>query len=429
MSNRDLGFKKGNNEITNNNEKKINVFLISIIIAVVSATSTYILLTNKFNRVFEELGLNQTILQSDLKESATSEDAYDNLLMNLKQIRQRIDTEFVGDIDEKELVQHAIKGYVNGLNDDYSEYYTPEEWAEYKENLDGEFYGIGIYMTTNDDKNTVVVSTIKNTPAEKAGLKEGDILYKVDDEEVLGVDINIVSKKIKGPENTKVKLTLIRKGKEIEEEIIRKKVTVVNVESKILEDKIGYILIESFDSHVSNDFEKALKELQEKGMERLILDLRNNTGGDVNETIKILDYFIPKKSVLFYTKDSKENEKSELANDDNELNIPIILLGNKYSASASEILISALIDNDKAKFIGENTYGKGVIQTVFETSNAAALKLTTMEYFRANKEKIHEIGIKPDIEVKIDETKKDKNNNIVDSQLNRAIVEVKKIKK
>ena len=429
MSNRDLNFNKESKDIESKDDNRaLKSFLFSVIIAIISVTLTYVFVSSKYNEVLDKFDINRKIMQGDLQGSATSEEGYDNLLMNLKQIRQRIDEDFIGEIDEKEMIQHAIKGYVNGLKDDYSEYYTPEEWEEYKESLEGEFYGIGVYMTTDSDKNTIIVSAIKNTPAEAAGLKEGDIIYKVDDEEVLGLDVNLISKKIKGPEGTKVKLTVVRDGKELEKEITRKKITVINVESKMLEDKIGYIKIESFDSHVSNEFINELTDLKEKGMKKLILDLRNNTGGDVKETIKILDLFLPKKSVLFYTKDSKENEKAEYAFSDTELDVPIIVLGNKYTASASEIIIAALVDHEKAKFVGITTYGKGVIQTVYETSNGAALKITTMEYFRPSKEKLHEIGIKPDVEIKLDENKKDKKGEIIDLQLNKAIELIKKEK-
>lgn len=410
----------------NDIKSEIKTFLVYIIIAILSVTLTYSIMKSKYEDKTQQVTSNKRIQQGEISENATAEEGYNSLLMNIKQLRQIIDSDFVGEINEKEIVEQAIKGYVNGLQDDYSEYYTTEEWATYKEDLDGEFCGIGIYLTQNKDKNTVVVSTIEGTPAEEAGLKSDDIIYKVDGEEVLGLDLEIVSKKVKGPEGSKVKLTLARDGKEIEKEITRKKITVINVHSKMLEDNIGYIQIESFDSHVSTDFKKQYKELTDKGMKKLILDLRNNTGGDVNETIRILDVFLPKKSIVFYTKDSKNNEHVERTSDDEETNIPIIILGNKYSASASEIVISALIDNKKATFIGEKTYGKGVIQTVFETSTKSALKLTTLEYFRPNKEKIHKIGIKPDIEVKIDETKKDSKGVVIDAQLNRAITELNK---
>ncbi len=427
MTKRDLDLNKNKKEVTDKErQQEVKTFLISIIIAIVSVTITYLFVRIRYDNKLGYTDTGQKILQSEMSENATSEEGYDNLLINLKQLRQRIDSHFVGEIDEKSLVEQAIKGYINGLNDDYSEYFTAEEWANFKENLEGEFFGIGMYMTLNSDKNTVVVSVIENTPAEKAGIQADDIIYKVDGEEVLGVDIDLVSKKIKGPEGTQVKLTLIRDGKEVEKEITRKKITVINVSSKMLENNIGYIKIDSFDGHVSSDFVKQFTDLEKKGMKKFILDLRNNTGGDVRETVKILDVFLPEETVLYYAKDSKDEEYIEIATDEAEVNIPIIILGNNYSASASEIVIAALVDNNKAKFIGEKTYGKGVIQTVFETSTGSALKLTTLEYFRPNKEKLHEIGIEPNIEVKIDVNKKDSKGEIIDTQLNRAIKELKK---
>lgn len=426
MTNRNLNLNKNQNQVVKNDKQQdTKVFLISVIVAIISAMITYSFVTWKYDEI-KQITNNSQIYQGELSSNADSEEALNSILMNIKQLRRVIDSEFVGEIDESKLVQQAIKGYVDGLGDEFSEYYTPEEWAEYKESLEGEFYGIGVYMTTNSDKNTVVVSTIKNTPAEEAGLKEDDIIYKVDGEEVLGLDINLVSKKVKGSEGTKVKLTLIRNGKEIEKEIIRKKITVINVSSKVIDKNIGYIKIDSFDSHVSSDFINEYNNLTKQGIEKLILDLRNNTGGDVKETIKILDVFLPTESVLFYTKDSNNKGDVEKALDDNKIDIPIVVLANKYSASASEIVIAALLDNNKAEIIGETSYGKGVIQSVFETSNGAALKLTTLEYFRPNKEKIHKIGIEPTIKVELDADKKDSDGNIIDLQLNRAIKELSK---
>ena len=430
MSDRDLKLNienNKNNKAEKKESKELKIFLISIIIAMVSALITYVFVRIKYsNTLIPNFDFNQMIMQGDLPEGATSDEAYDYLLMNLRQIRKKIDSEYIGEINENDLVQEAIKGYVRGLKDEFTEYYTPEEWAGYKESLEGEFCGIGVYMMQNEDKNTVIVSTIKGTPAAKAGLKEGDIVYKVNGEDVLGIDIDLVSKKIKGPEGTKVKLSFIRDGKEMEKEITREKIVIVNVSSKMIDKTIGYIKVDAFDGHVSEDFRKHYNSLNKKGMKKLILDLRNNTGGDVNQTIKILEMFLPKKSVFYYTKDSKGNENAEYAVDDEEINIPIVILGNKYTASASEIVIASLKEYKNIKFVGENTFGKGVIQTIFQTSNGAALKVTTAEYFKPNKEKIHKIGIKPDIEVKIDEKKKDKKGKIVDSQLNRAIKELKK---
>lgn len=423
MSNRDLDLNNKKELVKKDGTREIKTFLISIIIAVISVTATYIFVRTKYDT---NISRGSKIMQGELPEAATADEGYDNLLMNLKQIRQKIDEEFVGETNEQELVQQAIKGYVKGLNDDYTEYYTPEEWTEYKESLDGEFFGIGIYMSQDADKNTVVVAAMKDTPAEKAGLKAGDIIYKVNDEEVLGVDSNLISRKIKGPAGTTVKLTLVRAGKELEKEITRKKITVVNVSSRMIDKTIGYIKVDSFDSHVSDDFTKQYQDLTKKGMKKLILDLRNNAGGDVKETNKMLDVFLPKNTTMYYTKDSKDREIEEVAQDDHKIDIPIVILANKYSASASEIVIAALLDNNKAKLIGEKTYGKGVIQTVFETSTGSALKITTMEYFRPNNERIHKVGIEPTIKVKIDETKKDSKGEVIDSQLNRAIKELKK---
>lgn len=422
MSDRDIKFKIKEEPKEQKQEiSKMHVFLFCVIVAIISVMATYVFVEMKnMNKEF-----NKKIQLEDLLINS-KENGYDVLESNIKKLRHHIDEGFLGKIDEKKLVESALKGYVKGLGDEYTEYYTKEEWEAFKEDLDGEFYGIGIYMSKNKKNVVEVISVIKGTPAEKAGIKAGDVIYKVDGENVLSKDTEYISKRVKGKADSKVKIVMLRNKKEIEFEVERKKITVPVVSAKTLSNDIGYLKIDSFDSHVSKQFFDEYEKLEKKGMKKLIIDLRNNFGGDVRETVKILESFLPKKSVIYYTKNAKNAEDAIIDKTDDKKDMDIVILGNRYSASASEIFISALKDNHRAKMIGEKTYGKGVIQTIFETSNGGALKMTTEEYFRANKEKIHKIGIKPDIEVKIDANKKDEKGNIVDTQLKRAIEELEK---
>ncbi len=353
-----------------------------------------------------------------LKKVEASSDAKQNINViaeNLKNFREYIDEYYIGDIDETKLLDETIKGYINGLGDEYSEYMTKEEWEDFQADALGNYVGIGIYMSVDENNNVVVVSPIKDTPAEQAGLKAGDVIVNVDDESVLGTSSDVVSSKIKGVEGTKVKLTVLRDTEYLDFEIERKAIKVYHVESKMLENNIGYISLLTFDEGCADEFKEAYNKVKSEGAQKIILDLRNNTGGLVNEALSIADMILPKNNKILITVNSKGDKEISESENDPIVDTDLVVLVNEYSASASEILVGALKDNQRAKVVGTKTYGKGVIQSVFMLQDGSALKLTVEEYYTPNETKINKVGITPDYEVNLNKDTED------DEQLNKAI--------
>ena len=283
------------------------------------------------------------------------------LSAKLSIIRNKIDSEYVGNINEDDLIEGAVKGYVSGLNDVYTEYLTVAEMTEFTEDTTGEYVGIGVYMTKDTANNQILIySTIKDSPAQKVGLMTGDIIVSVDDEECNGDNYDTITSKIKGKEGTKVKIGIIREQKEMTFEIERKKIEVQHITSEVLENDIGYIYISSFEGNVATQFEKAFNELKEKRIKSLIIDIRNNGGGIVTESLDIADMMTGKGENLLIELDKNGKEEIKKSKKDKQIDMPIVLLVNEYSASASEILAGILKENvENATLIGNTTYGRG----------------------------------------------------------------------
>lgn len=335
--------------------------------------------------------------------------------------KEIIDQNYLGEVDEEKLKTWAIKGYIAGLDDPYSEYISKDEMKSYMENIDGNFVGIGIYMSKDNKSDLIkVASVIENSPAQKVGIKEGDLIKKVDGVEYTVKDFNNISQKIKGETGSKVKLEIIRNEQNLEFEIIREKIIVNKVKSDIYDNNVGYIKIPSFDETTSEEFKSNLEDLKSKNIQSLIIDLRDNGGGLVNQALKMLEYITDKDSVLMYEVDKKGREKVTTSANDPIINMPIVVLVNENTASASEIFAGALKDLGKAKIVGKTTYGKGVIQNVLRLKDGAGLKITVEEYKTPNKNQIHKKGIEPDeiVDLPEDYRKEDVQN---DTQLNKAI--------
>ncbi len=343
----------------------------------------------------------------------------------LASIEQIVDKDYLGEIDENKIFDETIKGYVEGLNDEYSQYFTKEELEKYKtDNIEGQFVGIGVYIIQDTEKNAIrVLAPIKGSPAEKAGILAGDYIVKVDDQAYTGEQITEATNKMKGKEGTKVKIQIVRDEKTVDFEVERANVRVNPVEADIYEENIGYLKISSFDQGSGSEVTKKIEELKEKNIKSLIIDLRNNGGGIVDEAIEIADLFTNKDSTLLITKDKHGNESISKAKKDKVIEVPIIVLTNENTASASEILAGALKDNNVAKIVGTTTFGKGVIQELLTMKDGTGLKLTTNEYYTPNRNKINKVGIEPDEKIELPEEYK----NIlsipkeVDTQLNKAI--------
>ena len=348
----------------------------------------------------------------------------DILNTKMKTIRDKINEVYIGEANDEDLKEYAIKGYVAGLNDVYSEYFTAKEMKEFTEETLGNFVGVGINMIKDTEKNAIVIySTIKNTPAEAAGLKTGDVITAVDGQKVSGEDFENIANMVKGKEGTKVKLTILRDGQEKEYEIERKTIEIIEASSEMISDNIGYLSLTSFDGNAAEQFEKECEDLKNKGAKSLIIDLRNNGGGLVEEATKIGDLFTNKDETLLIQTDNQGKEIVTKAEKDKSIDMNVVVLVNKYSASASEILASIFKDNvDKASIVGTKTYGKGVIQTLFQLADGSGLKLTTNEYFSPKHNKINKIGVEPDVVVEDKEfTYAGKIDKEKDKQLQKAI--------
>lgn len=344
----------------------------------------------------------------------------------LKELKSLIDEKYLysDQVEEASLEEGLYAGYINSLGDPYSVYYDEEETKSFKESTSGEYSGIGVVMSKNlDTKIVTAVQVYEDSPAEEAGIKANDIIYKVNGEEVTGMDIAEVAQNVKGTEGTKVDITLIRSGTGEEETVTvtRRMVQAHTVSSEMKEDNIGYIRVTEFDSVTYDQFEQALTELENQGMEGLIVDLRNNPGGNLMTTAKMLDLLLP-EGLIVYTQD-KHGEKSILSSDEeHQFTRPIAVLVNGNSASASEIFAGAIQDYELGPIVGTTSYGKGIVQEVITLSDGSCIKLTTAEYYTPAGRNIHGKGIEPDVEVEYEANAEDEN---ADNQLDAAITEIK----
>ncbi len=342
----------------------------------------------------------------------------------LSYLKKLIDETYLHDVKEKDLNEGIYKGYVEGLGDQYSAYYDKKETKELTESLDGSFSGIGAVMTQDASSGVITITRVyDDSPAKKAGIKTGDILYRVEEKTVTGKDLDKVVSWIKGKKGTKVNLTLLRgtNSDKIKVTATRDVINVETVKYKVLENQIGYISISEFDSVTGAQFAKALKQLQKKNIEGLVVDLRNNPGGSLSTVCDILDSILP-KGLIVYTKD-KNGKKEEYTSDEkHRLNLPMSVLVNGQSASASEIFAGAVQDYGKAEIIGTQTYGKGVVQNLFDLKDGTCVKLTTSEYFTPKGRNIDGKGITPDVKIEYKYNAKDPK---ADNQLDKAVFVVK----
>lgn len=328
-----------------------------------------------------------------------------DIATTLNKYKSIIDKYYLGEVDEEKLKEGAIKGYIEGLEDPYTEYISKDDMKDYLEDTMGNFVGIGIYMVKNTEANKIqVLAPIKNSPAEKAGILPGDLILSVDGIEYTADDMSVASSKIKGEEGTSVKVEILRGTETKTFELKRENIKVNPVEGKVLDKQIGYIEFSSFDENTAEDFKAKYEELEKQGIKSLIIDLRNNGGGIVDEALKIADYIADKESVLLYEVDKNDKEEVKKSENNPIINMPIIILTNENTASSSEILAGALKDLGKAKIVGTKTYGKGVIQQVLTLPDGSGLKITSEKYLTPNKTEINKVGIEPDEQVELPDT-------------------------
>ena len=343
----------------------------------------------------------------------------DNLETEIFKIRSVIDEYYLRDIDEQKLIDGALKGYVNALGDKYTQYLVGDEWTEMETDTLGHYIGIGVYIANDTTTNQIVVLyPIPGSPAEEAGIKENDIITKIDDVEYSGEQIDEAADIMKAELGDTVKLEIKRDTEILTLEIERREIRINAVTSEIIEGNIGLITIPSFIDGTANEFKENAQKLMDEGITKFIIDVRDNTGGIVSEALQIADYLVPNDKTLMVTI-NKDNKREEVkSKEDNLIKGDVVLLINGNSASSTEILSAAIKDNSVGKLIGTKTYGKGVIQQILKLTDGNALKITTEEFITPNGDKIDGVGISPDEEVKLTT---DKEGNVVDTQLMKAI--------
>lgn len=352
--------------------------------------------------------------------SADQESVTGDTQEKISELQELIDENYLGDVDEEKLEEGIYKGFINGLDDPYSVYYDEEETKALYETTEGEYDGIGAVLS--QDVGTGIITLVQiyeDSPAMKAGLQDDDILYKVGDLEVTGEDLTEVVSHIKGEKGTTVELTVLR-GDENEEVTVtatRDTIQAQTVDYKMMEDGIGYIEVTEFDSVTYDQYELALEDLQNQGMEGLIVDLRNNPGGSLNTVCDMLDLMLP-EGLTVYMEDKNGNKQEMTSDEEHQFNQPMVVLMNGNSASASEIYAGAIQDYGIGKIVGTQSYGKGVVQQIFDLDDGTCVKLTIAEYFTPNGRNINGTGITPDVEV---EYEKDENDPEADNQLDRAV--------
>lgn len=401
-----------NIEETNEKKVKKSYGVLKIIIAIIlTAIITYFCTIN--------FTLNSYLNGADITYLTTK----------LVLIKNKLEDTYIYDMDSEKMIESSIKGYVNGLGDKYTEYLTKEDMKNLLETTSGSFVGIGVYMVNNTADNTIViVGVIDGSVAQSAGLQVGDIISKVNDIEYKGEQLDKVSESIKGEEGSEVKITVIRNSETLDFNIKRSSVKIKSVDSKMLDDNIGYIQIASFNDGTADEFKSAYNEIKDSVKKGLVIDLRNNGGGVVDESLKIAETMVEKGKTLLITADKNKNEKVDKSKENPIINVPVILLINNYTASASEILAGTLKENCGYKIVGIQSYGKGVIQSIYSFKDGTGLKVTMEEYFTPNHNVINKVGISPDIEVDLDDEWKNISNVPYenDLQLQRAVEELNK---
>ena len=353
-------------------------------------------------------------------ESVTGEAVNEDTVAKMKIIENVIDTYFYKeDVDKDAMVDGIFKGMVESLGDPYSEYYSKEELESLYQDSLGVYYGVGAYVSLDTTTGLAKVSgIIADSPAEEADLRAEDIIYKVDDVDVTGITLQETVSLIKGDENTTVKLTLIRDGKEIEKEVTRRKVESPTVKFEMLDDGMAYIQITEFDTVTVDQFTEAMAMARGNDMKGLILDLRSNPGGNLSSVVSIAKQMLP-KGLIVYTEDRDGNREEYSCDGSKELDVPMVVLVNGNSASASEILAGAIKDYGIGTLVGTTTFGKGIVQRPIELSDGSAVKLTISSYYTPNGINIHGIGIEPDVECEFD-SERYYSDEAYDNQLEKA---------
>lgn len=365
----------------------------------------------------------QQAAESNQAENQNGSLDVNRITKKITTLQQIIDKYYLFDEDTTQVEDWIYKGMMFGLNDPYTTYYTAEEYQKLNEDTEGEYHGIGVMISQNRGTGLItVIKVFKDTPAAEAGMRPGDILYKVGDMEVTGMDMDILVKDyIKGKDGSEVELTVFRQdeGEYVDLKMERRNVTVQTVEYQMMEDSVGYIAVSQFDVVTADQFKAAVDDLEKQGMKKLVVDLRNNPGGVLGTVVDMLDYILPddltiegdkdlvrtnpEATLLVYMADKNGKGEQEYASDGHSLDIPMAVLVNGESASASEVFTGAMKDYGRATIVGTKTFGKGIVQNLIPLDNGTAIKMTTAHYYTPSGFDLHGKGIEPDVEVELKE--------------------------
>ncbi|MDW7674646.1 MAG: S41 family peptidase [Bacillota bacterium] len=330
-------------------------------------------------------------------------------LTRMFKVAALVKSESLNDVTNQMLIEGMMKGLVGSLKDPYSVYMEPKDYQELEAHMEGSYGGVGIYVGMRDENRLTVVSPIKGTPASKSGIQAGDIIMKIDEVETLDMDMDTAVSMMKGEPGTSVTLSIFREGNHqlLSFEIVREIINIPSVDGEILENEpeIAYVDIATFSYTTTKDLAHLLAELQKENYKGIILDLRNNGGGSLQTAIEVAEFFVPPGPIVHIV-DSRSTET--ITSTKTPLEVPLVVLVNGGSASASEILAGAIKDRDAGTLVGTKTFGKGLVQTIYQLSGGTALKLTTAKYLTPEMIDINETGIEPDVAVELNlETEED----------------------
>jgi len=395
-------------------DKKNNIYK-SVMIIIVTALVTFLIASVVFYNYYIKTDKGNI---KALSKYISISDSTATLEKKVEILKKYLENSYMGELNEDKMIEAALKGYVEGIGDKYTEYLSPEDLEDLMVSVSGNYVGIGIYMTKNDKGDIVVLLPIEGSPAESVGLQTGDIIEKVNDVECKGLELAEVANMVKGEEGTTVNIEISREEEKMKFEVERKTVELKYMDSKVLDNNIGYIQMLSFEEGAAQKLKEEINKLKAQNINSLIIDMRDNGGGLVTEAIEISEIFAPMGKILLksYDKDGKETitKSSAVANE----NMKLVVLVNENSASATEIFAAAIQDNNLGTIIGTKTFGKGVMQEVQPLAIGGALKITIEEFKTPNGNKIHEVGIMPDIEV---ENSEEDLEAKIDTQLDTAI--------
>ena len=405
MDNQNYGPVYGSyDEYKKNNPKKkssVPTLLLGVLLgAFITVTLCVLGVSQLVSKGYIHLGVNGEIYVTGTA-SDESEGIGSKVAGKLNALNSVLSNKFYFDqADEEKSADSIYKAYLSSYDDKYTVYYTADEYKKLMESTSGKFYGVGALCSINESGGVMVLDAFEDGPAYKAGVRDGDVVIKVDDTDITGMDLSSAVALIKGDKGTQVNLTIVRDDKTYVFSIIRDEIITKTVDYKMMANSIGYIQISQFDEVTTEQFKEALTDLNNQGLKGLIVDIRSNPGGLLNVVVDIVDEIIP-KGLIVYTDDVNGNRKEYNGSSDNEITVPMAVLVDGNSASAAEIFAGAVQDYGKGKIIGTQTFGKGIVQTIQPLTDGSAIKYTIAQYYTPKGQVIQGNGVTPNMVVEL----------------------------